>query len=212
MSPARHTLLVALLGLALTGCTTTSSGDPAPADDRPTAEPTETAPSSDPEADLPYAGAPKIDDPLDTSDYQQDPCQTFTAAQTSELRLDASGKPVDAPLGNACEWDNDQTRGYVQIRFTNKNPVGLSGEYQADKNGEFAFFDVLDPIEGYPAVANDVTDRRPRGLCIVVVGVTDEVTFATVVQLSQANVGQKDPCDTAADVAGMALQTMKQGG
>ena len=210
MSATRHAFLVALLGLALAGCTTTSSGDPAPADDQPTSEPGES-PSSASAADLPYAGAPKVDDPLDTTEYQQDPCRTFTAAQTSELRLDASGKPIDAPLGNACEWSSDQTRGYVQIRFKNKNPIGLSGEYQADKDGEFAFFDELDPIEGYPAVAIDVTDRRQRGLCSVVVGVADEVTFATVVQLSQANIGQKDPCDTAVDVAGMALQTMKQG-
>ncbi|HEV7652128.1 MAG TPA: DUF3558 domain-containing protein [Actinophytocola sp.] len=211
MSSPRHALLAALLGLALTGCTTTSSGDPAPADSRSTSEPTEPAPSTDPAKELPYAGAPAVDNPLDTAEFQQDPCQTFTAAQAAELKLGTSGKPVDAPLGNACEWSNDQSRGYAQIRFKDKNPVGLSGEYQADQDDKFAYFDELDPIEGFPAVADDLTDRRQRGLCTVVVGVADDVTFATVVQLSQANIGQKDPCETAVDVAGMALQTMKAG-
>lgn len=212
MSSPRYVLLVSLLGVAvLAGCTTTSAGEPAPGESRPTPETTGSAPSSDPSEELPFAGAPKVDNPLDTTDFQQNPCTTFTSAQTNELNVDVDGEPLDAPLGRACQWSNDETRGYVQIRFNNKNPVGLSGEYKADQDGEFVFFDVLDPIEGYPAVSNDVVDRRPRGVCTVIVGVTDETAFEAVVQLSQANIGEKDPCKTAADVAGMALQTMKGG-
>jgi Protein of unknown function (DUF3558) len=213
MTTGRHALLAMLFvgSATLTGCTTTSSGDPAPEDSSPATQTTESTPSPAPSADLPFAGAPKVDDPLDTTEFQQDPCTTFTSTQTTELNLDAAGEPVDSPLGNACEWNNAETRGNVQIRFNNKNPVGLSGEYQADQNGKFAFFDVLDPIEGYPAVSNDVVDRRPRGVCTVIVGVADDITFEAVVQLSAANIGEKDPCQTAADVAGMALQTMKGG-
>ncbi len=63
----------------------------------------------------------------------------------------------------------------TDIRMHDKNPRGLSVTYAADKQGKWAYFEPLFPIEG----------------------------------LSADNVGAKDPCDTAATVAGMMLQTMK---
>jgi hypothetical protein len=41
--------------------------------------------------------------------------------------------------------------------------------------------------------------------------VADDMAFESIVQLSQANVGKKDPCEVAVEVAGLALQTMKAG-
>ena len=40
--------------------------------------------------------------------------------------------------------------------------------------------------------------------------VSDQVEFESAVQLSRANVGEKDPCEAAAEVAGIALRTVKQ--
>jgi len=112
-------------------------------------------------------------------------------------------------LGNICEWANKETRGLADIRMHDKNPRGLSATYAADKQGKWAFFEPLSPIEGFPAVAYDITDERSRGECAIAIGVSNEIAFDVSLRLSADNVGAKDPCETAATVAGMMLQTMK---
>jgi uncharacterized protein DUF3558 len=69
----------------------------------------------------------------------------------------------------------------------------------------------LPPIAGYPAVVTGNVDARAQGLCTVVVGVSDTIAFEVPITLSLANIGQKDPCESAAVVAGMALETIKKG-
>ncbi|GAB1511867.1 DUF3558 domain-containing protein [Actinophytocola sp. KF-1] len=209
MKTSRLATLVVLSAVVLAGCTTTRQGDPNPAT-TVVESTTDSVPSAGDE-ELPFAGAPEVDDPLETDRFQQDPCQALTADQTRRLNLPPSGEPVDRPLGEACQWRNPDTRADTEVHFLDGNTQGLSAEYQANDNGEFAYFTELPPIEGYPAVANDVVDDRDAGRCTVVVGVSDEVTFEVPVQLSDANVGKRDPCDAAVQVAGMALETMKAG-
>jgi hypothetical protein len=60
-------------------------------------------------------------------------------------------------------------------------------------------------------VARGSVDDRDIGRCTVVVGVSDEISFEVPLTLSEVNVGKQEPCGVAARVAGMALQTMKQG-
>ena len=90
-----------------------------------------------------------------------------------------------------------------------ENPYGVSAMYQAHEDEKLAFFEPLEPVEGYPAVAYGVLDYRKDGECSVVTGTSDEIAFEIVLRLSAKNVGKKDPCDTAAMVAGMVVQTMK---
>jgi uncharacterized protein DUF3558 len=148
---------------------------------------------------------------LDTDRFPQDPCQALTADQARSLGFSPEGKPRTAPLGKACTWENPESRGLVEIHLLDGNPNGLSGEYQANKDGKYAYFNPLPPIEGYPAVTTDIVDDRAAGRCTVVVGVSDEVTFEVPIRLSTVNVGHKDPCQIATMVAGMALKTMKGG-
>ena len=204
---------VGILCLTLAGCVTVSKGDPSP---DPKSEVSTTNPSSPSssgsEEDLPSDGAPKVEEPLvDASRFEQDPCSILTAAQAQELDLPAAGEQQDGALGLDCEWFNPDTRGEVTISSLANNRRGLSGFYAANQRGEYAYFTELPPIEGFPAIATDVTDRRPEGRCIVVVGVTDQLAFGVSLQLSQVNVGQQDPCETAVMVTGIALQTMKKG-
>jgi uncharacterized protein DUF3558 len=208
-------LAVSLLALLLSAaCTTTSQGEPGPATDHPqTTGPTDSSPTDQPgEDDLPSDGAPEVSNPLDTTTFQQDPCRALTPAQTKELNVPTSGKPYDEVLGNGCEWRNDETRGKTDVVFLDRDPRGLSALYKANKAGKWAYFEELSPIDGYPAITRDVVDDRDIGNCTVIVGVSDEIAFATILQLSEANVGKKDPCEVGAQVAGMALQTMTQGG
>jgi hypothetical protein len=207
-------LPVALISVVATGCTGKSQGDPRPAPGTE-AESTDPAPpdsSTAGPADLPTDGAPAVADPLDTSRFQQDPCGALTSDQSQKLNVGTSGKTYDGILGNACEWENAETRGRTAIVFLNEDPRGLSALYRANNAKKYAYFDELSPIEGYPAISRDIADDRPKGHCTVVVGTSDEIAFEAILQLSRANVGQKDACEVAAQVAGMALLTMKQGG
>lgn len=203
-------LALGLLLVLTSGCTTTSQGEPSPA---PTSSRPGTAPeSTEPSEELPTDGAPAVPNPLDTSTFQQNPCQMLTSAQSQELNVGTSGKPYDEALGKGCEWRNEDTQGSATLAFLDKDPRGLSALYRADKEGKWAYFEELPSIEGFPAVIRDIIDRRPEGSCSLVVGVSDEIAFGTVLQLSTANVGKKDPCAVGAQVAGMALQTMQSGG
>jgi hypothetical protein len=202
---------ISLLCLAIAGCTTVSPGDPASVPTSEVSTTSPTPPSSGSEDDLPSHGAPKVEDPLDTTRYQQDPCSALSASQAQELNLPTSGVQKEVVLGIGCEWYNSNTRGRVQIGFFTRNDRGLSAVYDADQRGEYAYFLPLSPIEGYPAIASDIEDRRPTGICIIDVGVTDQLLVDVTLYLSQANVEKVEPCEMAEKVAGMALRTMIEG-
>jgi hypothetical protein len=210
----RPLFIAGILGFALAaaGCTTPSEGEPrAAATKTPTSNST-TGSSGSTEDDLPFAGAPQVNDPLDTTRFNQDPCQALTSDQTRSLNLPSTGEPIDhVALGAGCEWKNSDTRGYAQIVFADGQQHGLSSEYQANDDGKWEYFEELPEIEGYPAISRAGTDSRDVGNCNVIVGVADDMVFESIAQLSRANVGQKDPCEMAAHVAGLALQTMKEG-
>jgi len=209
----RHSLLLAsLVGLGLlSACTTTSKGDPRPTDSAENTAASSTPQTSDNGEELPFAGAPKVTDPLDTSRYEQDPCQSLTSDQAQSLNLPPTGKINDkVALSNACEWFNPDTRGRVMVSFIVDDPRGLSPEYDVKNRGGWEFFEELPNIEGYPAIARNNPDDRDIGRCTVVVGVADDMAFAIDLKLSQVNIGVKDPCEVATDVAGLALQTMKE--
>jgi hypothetical protein len=204
--------MVGVLCLAITSCTTTSQGKAMPAATTKVSTSSSSSPTSGGENDLPSHGAPKVEQPLDTTRYQQDPCSILTASQSQQdLNLPPGGKPEDIALGKGCEWFNPDTRGQVTIGLLTGNTRGLSSLYDANQRGKYPYFIELPSVEGYPAVASDVADRRPTGACIVVVGVTDQLVLDVALQLSLANVGKVKPCDKAAEVAGMAMQTMKEG-
>jgi hypothetical protein len=201
-------LAAALISLALvSACTTEGQGQPRPASSASSDAPPDTSQTAE---KLPFAGAPAVDDPLDTSSYEREPCRVLTPGQARLLNLPETGAVNDkVALGIGCDWLNRETRGEVSINFPVDDPRGLSAEYDADSRGKWEYFEELPEIDGYPAVTRAGTDDRDLGFCIVVVGVADDMAFESIVQLSQGNVGQKDPCEVSVQVAGMALQTMK---
>lgn len=208
----RTRLVVPILGLAIaSACTVTSKGESRPEPD--TGSPSSnSAPSttSGSEVELPFAGAPKVKDPLDTSIYEQDPCKSLTAAQAQSLNLPPSGIiNDDVALGIGCDWTNSDTRGKAKINFIVDDPRGLSPEYKANEDGKWKYFDDVPDIEGYPAVSRGAIDDRDLGYCTLIVGTADDMAFATIVQLPLADGGTDDPCEAAAEAAGLALQTMK---
>ncbi len=216
----RFRLMSAVLGLLsvvlLSGCTTTSQGEPGAATTgtagTATTGSTPDSPTGDPNGDLPTDGAPDVSNPLDTTAFQEDPCKALTASQTQGLNVPSTGEQYDDSLGNGCKWTNAETHGETIIGFLDKDPRGLSAVYKANEQGKWAYFEELSPVEGYPAVARSQSDERADGYCSVVIGASNEVAFDVYLRLSQANIGNRNPCEVATQVAGMALQTMKKGG
>jgi uncharacterized protein DUF3558 len=205
----RPFVVVATVMLAA-GCTTTSAGSPLPATGGEPEESSSSAPSSSPDTELPFAGAPKVDEPLDTARFREDPCQALTATQADDLNVQFPGKPDEGPLGKTCEFRGlSDSRALVDIRSLDKYPFGLSATYQADKDGKYEHFAALPPVEGYPIVAYGALDQRATGGCVVDIGTSDEFVFEVSLQLSTDNIGKKEPCKTAAMVAGKVVQTMK---
>jgi hypothetical protein len=135
----------------------------------------------------------------------------LTASQLQALNLPTQGESGKGPLGLDCSWFNRDTGGDARIQWADKNPRGLSGDYAAHNAGRFAYFVEYPDIDGFPGLAADLSDERSHGSCIVTVGVTDQLEFFASVQLSLQNIGKKDPCEAAVQVASMALKTMKGG-
>jgi hypothetical protein len=213
----RPLLFRLLLGTAavalLASCTTTTAGQATSASkDAPDTSSESTTPSDEPDPDeLPTNGAPKVDDPLDTAKFVENPCLTLTTDQSQDtFGISPSGQPYDGSLGNACKWKNEESRAQADVRFLDKNPLGLSAEYAVNEEGRWSFFEEL-TVEGYPAVARAQVDRRSDGICTVVVGASDELSYEVVLQQSRDRVGSKDPCVVAADVASETVKTIKAG-
>ncbi|MFC4858166.1 DUF3558 domain-containing protein [Actinophytocola glycyrrhizae] len=191
------------------GCVSSTEGSPLPSPGGAENEPSASAPSSSGDQ-LPYAGAPAVADPLDTELFQRDPCQALASDQAGTLELRYPGTLRDSSLGKACEFRVRADRlALVEIASLDRNPYGVSAIYQAEKDGKLAFFEPLEPIGGYPAVAYGALDERDAGACSVVIGTSDEIAFEVALQQSAGNVGKKDPCETGSMVAEMVLETMK---
>ncbi len=204
-------LLAALAALSavavVAGCTTSSEGSPLPA---PTSE-TQTSVSEEPDdQELPYAGAPAVENPLDTTRYQQDPCLALTASQAQEFNLGYPGEAQDGALGNACHFGGlTDARARVYIAFHDEYPFGLSATYQANEDGKLEFSRSCRRSRGTRRWSCGATDDRPNGGCTIDIGTSDEITFEVAVLLAQEFVGVKDPCESAVLVAGEVLRTMK---
>src|SRR5262249_46587726 len=118
-------------------------------------------------------GVPKVETPLDFSRYQQSPCEAVTQAQIQQ-NLGAGIAPdsePNAPGGPACVWHaGGDSQASITLGFV---PKGLSRIY--DGQGTlFKLFKPMDAIQGYPAVAYDVTDdRMTEGHCALAVGTSD---------------------------------------
>jgi Protein of unknown function (DUF3558) len=201
----RLPLIAATLGiLVASACTTTSAGTPLPASSTKTSN----SPAPAPEDDLPSDGAPKVTDPLDAAQFEHSPCETLTSAQAQELNVPGAGEPVEDAFGKGCKWENSQTRGMATVHFNSDSKRGLSAVYEEAKGSDWPYFEQIDDIQGHPAVAFSPAQEKPTVNCVVAVGVSDTLAFTARADLSDTNIGKRDPCDVAAEVADKMMATM----
>jgi hypothetical protein len=205
----RLPLIVAAFSVAVaTGCTTATAGTPLRSSTTSKAPSSDAPPNSS--DDLPSDGAPKVENPLDISHFEQSPCDVLTTGQSQELNIPATGEQQSDALGESCTWRNSETRGMVTIKIFSGVNRGLSSIYQEAEAKDFQHFEPINSIDGYPAVAYNVDSPEPTADCSVAIGVTDQLAFDMTVALSNANINKKNPCELAATVAAMALKTMRE--
>lgn len=191
----------------LVGCSTSDPGQPVPTSDRtttPSADggPTTTAPTTT----SPESGAPPVADPLETAEFQADPCTSLTDSQVNDLGVGLPGEAGSAADGKSCIWKN-QNGGSIHVLWS--DTVGLDGVYAAKERGDLKFFEPVADIDGLPAVVANRADRRDDGDCSVHVGTSDKVRFTLALSQSRDKVGTVDPCSVAADVAAKVVATIK---
>ncbi|WP_229908232.1 DUF3558 domain-containing protein [Amycolatopsis oliviviridis] len=189
---------------ACTGKTTDSPNPPTPG--------TSARPSSSAAAGLPFAGAPKVANPLSATVLSGDPC---VDALTPEQVRPILGAPLKqsrddlAAVGPACTWANLDRGSQLNVGYATVAKTGLSGVYQNTKPQSGVWRPIAD-VQGFPAVAHAGSPgQTPKDLCVVTVGLADEFAVDVAVVLGSAKQGVVDPCGIAADAAGTVTATLK---
>jgi hypothetical protein len=196
-------LLVAVTALGLAGCT--SPGTPVPSQTSTSAASTTSSASGS--SSNSANGAPRVANPLDVTKFIAKPCALLTASQVASLGLTGSGNPQTASSGNEmCSWHSADDREDYTISFLPNNKGGLSDNYRANKDGQWAYFEPTE-VADYPAVFNDIGDRRDRGSCTIVTGVRDELTF----RVASARTPNQKGCEKVKEIAGQVITTLKAG-
>jgi hypothetical protein len=203
----RMILLFSASLLALTACSGTKSGTATPIGTAPIP----TSPSS--EDAVPGPGVPAVENPLDTSQFKKAPCEALTNDEVTTL-LGPTASPkeeLDAPGGPTCNWHpSGVTQASIGVIFNKVNNAGLTGIYEK-KNTTYPFFEPQDPIDSYPVVAYGLKDERSSGgLCALAIGTSDREMIDVSIAQSETNIGKKDPCAAAREVAGKVLEQLRR--
>ncbi|MFE0022559.1 DUF3558 domain-containing protein [Amycolatopsis sp. NPDC059021] len=160
---------------------------------------------------LPYAGAPKVATPLSSSVLSSGPCAALTPQQVkTALGVDVQGRPDTLPgIGPKCIWDNIERGSKVTVYYVTETGRGLSGLYENTKP-KAAVWKPLPGIQGFPAVAYVVSlGDDSRDYCAVSVGIADNLTVETGVNLGESKIGKTDPCAIAPKEAEAVVTTLR---
>ncbi|MEV5721756.1 DUF3558 domain-containing protein [Amycolatopsis mediterranei] len=162
---------------------------------------------------LPYAGAPKVPDPLPSSVLSGDPCaDALTHEQVvAAVGVDVPGKRGDlAPIGPGCTWFNRDTGGAVGVSYTINTHVGLSGVY-ANTQPQSAVWKELPPVQGFPAVAyaGNNGGAIPEDFCQASIGLADSFSVDVSLTLGSNKRHTEDACSLITQIADMTVTTLK---
>jgi hypothetical protein len=197
----RYSAICAAAALSLASCTS----DSPPSANR--------APTGDTSSSLPYAGAPRIANPLPPSVLSGDPCaDALTHEQVvAAVGVDVPGTRGDlAQIGPGCTWFNRDTGGAVGVSYTINTHVGLSGVY-ANTQPQSAVWKELPPVQGFPAVAfaGNSGGAIPGDFCQASVGLADSFSVDVSLTLGSTKRHSGDACALISEVAEMTVATLK---
>lgn len=202
----RTVLMLSALLFAAVACSTPNPGIPSASSSAPSA-----SSSSGSNSAVPGPGVPKVEHPIDVTRFMQTPCDALTDSQIADLLgSGVSAKPdLKAPAGPTCSWDSASvSQAGIGVIFMSADQLGLTSVYQA-RGKQYQFFQPLEAIDGFPLVAYGVDDERTtRGRCAVAIGVSDVQAVDLHVAQSESNIGKKDPCAAAHDIAIQMLSNL----
>lgn len=186
-----------------------SDGDPSE-----TQQPSESSPAT---KKLPNNGAPKVADPIDTKPWESKPCDVISNDQLKSAGFPSTSKAFTAEdtsdgTGRFCtaRWEGKHLR--FTVGFYTGVKEGLSHFYARNKAGEEEYFEPEPDVSGHPGVALGL-QKGDNTRCYFAAGITDErlLTIQYTAFTGADPKYSKDPCGTAATVAGLAIDTMKKG-
>jgi hypothetical protein len=158
---------------------------------------------------LPYAGAPKVANPLPASVLAGNPCDTaLTPEQVKQaIGIQVAGRPgTTGGIGPTCSWFNENTLGKIFVGYVTEDHNGLSGVYENTKPKNPVWRPLPD-IQGFPAVAySNNTDQN----CMVTIGLADDMSVDVSGFVGDSKRGKIDSCDLAAQMAGLVVTTLKK--
>lgn len=194
---------------SLAGCSgTTTPGTPsATSPIEPSATPDATT------SPLPYAGAPRVPNPLPSSITNGDPCADFLTPEQVKLSL---GTPTrtkradEASIGPGCDWANTETAGHIIAAYATALPDGLSAVYKNIKPKANPWRE-FPSIQGFPAVGYVTpSGGSPDEFCQVSIGVNDGLTVELSVFLGSASRGKSDPCEVGQKISDRVMTSLRQ--
>jgi hypothetical protein len=208
MRSLAYTAVILSALVALSACS--NNDTPGTASPAPSAGDSSPGLSSSPSTtqQLPYAGAPKVSNPLPAAVLDGDPCvDALTSEQvTQALGAPAQGEYKNIPTGPYCAWANTSTQAQVIVAYVNTTKLGLSGVY-ANTKPKTKTWQELPAVSGFPAVAHDFTSTD----CQVSVGLADDLSIDVTGFLSFAKRETgADPCQAAAKAAGVVVDNLKK--
>jgi len=162
-------------------------------------------------AAVPNNGAPKVENPLPAKALDGSPCDSaLTTAQLKQFLGDTTvPKTSDDTLGTTCSWSSTSGSGAgFAIAYQTKSDQGISLAYK-NVQPKAARWQVLDAVQGYPAVAySDFDDKRH---CVVVVGISDELAYSVSLTIGDSASAQgKDACTLAPKTADAVMTNLRQ--
>ena len=178
-----------------------------------TASPTGSAPgsgeTSSPASALPYAGAPKVANPLPASVLSGDPCTDALTADQVKAALGSSVESKPDTLGGIgpfCSWHSTDTTSSAQITvaYDTTTHQGLSGPYQNAKPQSKVWQETS--VDGFPAVVH----VAERDHCQMFVGLADDTMIDVAGYVGLSKIGKVDPCETTKKVVTAMVTTLKQ--
>lgn len=211
MTDARNRILTTLGAIVASGAVLAACSDEPGTPNRTGEQPTETSQRG---GNLPHSGAPKVANPItDTSAWESDPCGVISDQQfaTIGIKIREAVPDPEAPVGPTCDWLTDSGASSFSGAFATINKEGLSTVYASNQAGKFGKFEVLEMIDGHPAVIAMERDETNEGVCSLAVGVRDDLDYGIVTTFDSDTPEAKDPCGTAQEIAALAVQTMKGG-
>jgi hypothetical protein len=162
---------------------------------------------------LPFAGAPKVRDPLPSSVLAGDPCaDALTPDQVvAAVGVQVTGQREDlAQVGPACAWSNHDTGGAVGVSYALTTHVGLSDVY-ANTQPKSALWKELPAVQGFPVVAHAGIKGSaiPADFCQASVGLSDSISIDVSLTLGESKRDTADACGLVSQIVDMTVTTLR---